>query len=222
MQFTKFALAALSIGSAFAVPAQRLAGRGDDQVADAASVAKVTTVTTTCKSNIDAQIAQLNVLIAANITQAQIPTVQGLLMTLGGELQTIQSTVEPMNDNCVSALISSELTAVKGLLSDVRLAIESLETTLQTLIEGLPSSLAPFLQAEINFVTLQIQSIADPITNFASCLLGDLAGPLVDDVLGVVNNVELLAGDVLNDLTQNVLAPVLGGLGGLLGGILRH
>ncbi|KAL7624146.1 hypothetical protein AAE478_005703 [Parahypoxylon ruwenzoriense] len=205
MRFTNFALAAFSMGSALAVPTTHQAHARQLQILGTAT-ATVGSVKTTVEAEL-ATIAKLVVNVNLNATTL-VPQLEHALLNIASDITGIVGSVLPLVTEGVPTLVEDELKAVPELLNNVLTIANDVEATAQQLVNGLAGDVLKAVKPELQLVLATIQPIAKPIVTFALSAVGTVAGPVAEEVNGLVGDVEKVLGGLLAPL-GGVLSIVL-------------
>ena len=141
MQFFKYALAAFSIGSAIAAPAPQLPAVGS--VTSLVDIKALVSVVADVKVSVEASLLTLKQTSEGDVTEQAAPEIQSAVASIRKEVQTIESTVQPLLQVTVGQLALVDLQIVLDLLNDVFAIVNGVELTIEGLLQTLPAGKLP-------------------------------------------------------------------------------
>ncbi|KAI8953701.1 hypothetical protein F4801DRAFT_536309 [Xylaria longipes] len=201
MQFTTFALAAFSLGSAIAAPVVD----GLPAFTDALSaVGNVKTLVAT-------QVTTINTLTQGTAAGDAVTKIEASLLTIGQNVNALLPSILGLANNAATPLSQGQLSSVPQLVSDCQAIFESVQTVGKTIVKGLGQDALNQVQPELQWILSTAGPVVKPLVSFTTT-----AVPGTSAVFEEVNTT--LAQ--IQGLANNLLIPVNGLLGGVLGGIL--
>ncbi|KAK7756366.1 hypothetical protein SLS62_001592 [Diatrype stigma] len=213
MQFLKYALAAFSIGSAIAAPAVEPVARevavgatvGGNSLADVqVLVGHVADIKVTVLGEVD----NLNKIAGGNPTDADVPTIKASLSLIRQKILDIEVDLNPLVKGVVQPLLEADLHIVLDLVTDVEALLQGVEDTVNNLLKTLPAELQKQLQHDLTYVLQVLNPVLSPVLDLVAGLLGTNKGAIVDQINGIVVNLNGLLGGLLNPLL-GTLAKIL-------------
>ncbi|KAI1826846.1 hypothetical protein F4861DRAFT_17667 [Xylaria intraflava] len=198
MQFTTFAVAALSMGSAIAQPLTGLVGFTD-----------VTAAVSQARTLVQTEVTTIQTLAQGDINNITISKIQQSLLNVG---QTVNGLVKPVVSLAgvnTTPLTQGQITAVPALLQDVQKIVVGTQTIAKSVASGQQKDSLSQVQSELQFVLGPVSLIGNNVVSFATA-----AVPATSTVFVQVQS--LLGG--LQPLLAGLLAPVTAILGQILGG----
>ncbi|KAI1327264.1 hypothetical protein F5Y16DRAFT_201469 [Xylariaceae sp. FL0255] len=172
MQFTSFALAALSIGSAFAqtTPSDpKILVTAIDAVASA-------------KTAVDNEVAIIQNTVIGTVNNEIIPAINASLCNIEDELTNVINTVVPLIEDIVLPLLASELATLPILVSDVQYIVCECKDSLSLLLGSLSDDLLSLLKTEVALIIATISPFVDPIVSFAQQATSGTSGTSTSDI----------------------------------------
>ncbi|KAI0474443.1 hypothetical protein F4859DRAFT_522068 [Xylaria cf. heliscus] len=200
MQFTTFALAALSIGSVFAAPPTKVRR---DPVLDTA-ISAINSVETAVAS----QVAIINTALQGTINNQAITAIQGSLTNIGNVISSATSDVAPLVTDVALPLAQDELDSLPGLLASANETVTDLKTSFSGIANTLTGLTGILVKAQAAAVLSTVNPFVTPITQFADSAIDGITDP-------VVPIVESTLGDI-SGIVDDLLGPILDALLGLL------
>ncbi|RYO91375.1 hypothetical protein DL766_002159 [Monosporascus sp. MC13-8B] len=208
MQFFKYALVALSFGSAIAMPASQpedralnVGGATTDLVAVKALVGAVGGI----KVNVDAHLLALEKILDGTVTVQVVPTLQATLKSVRTEILSIEAKVGPLLQGTVKPLAHVELDVVLNLLNDVVALVNGIEVTVKDLLHGLPADVRKTVQSDLTYVLVTLNPAIQPVLDLSLGLVGVQTGGVVVEINGLINTLNGLLGGLLNGLLGTVV-----------------
>ncbi|KAI3323854.1 hypothetical protein HD806DRAFT_76274 [Xylariaceae sp. AK1471] len=200
MQFTTFALAALSLGSAIAAPAVGLPAFND-------ALSAVGNV----KIIVSKQVATVTTLVQGTPGADAISKVQESLLTVGQNVNGILAPIQALGNTGATPLSPAQIASVPQLVKDCQAIFAGVQTLGKTVVSGLGQNALNEVQPELQWAISTAAPITRPLISFVTT-----AVPGTSPVIAQVNPVLAQIQTIGNGL----LAPVNGLLGGALGGVL--
>ncbi|KAI1256572.1 hypothetical protein MGN70_001696 [Eutypa lata] len=222
MQFIKYALAAFSIGSAFAAPTFPVNGDAVSTVTSVANVQVLVGTVSSVKSKVEQELGSIKQIASGTVTQADVPTIQASLTVIRKQVLSIEVDLNPLVKGKVVPLVAGDLKIVLGLVNDIVALVDGVEATVDNLLKTLPASkcasqasfqdrranmfidLQKLLQAELTNVLSVLNPVLSPVLDLVSGLLGTNTGALVNEINGVIVQLNGLLGGLLNPLLGTV------------------
>lgn len=129
MQFLKFALAAISVGSAIAAPAVK-------EARDTTVVKTVLSAVVDVKALVDIELGSIDKVVADVVDDEVLPLVGGALSNIVGEVTGLVNEIVPLVEGLVFPLVDAELSNVGPLLIEVEGLLKDIEVTVTSLLEA--------------------------------------------------------------------------------------
>ncbi|RYP53717.1 hypothetical protein DL768_001317 [Monosporascus sp. mg162] len=208
MQFFKYALAALSFGSAIAMPASQPEDRAlnvKGVITDLAAVKALVSAVSSIKVNIEVDLGALEDILNGTVTTQVVPTLQTTLESVRTEVLSIEAKVDPLLQGTIKPLAQDELDVVLDLLNDVVALVNGIEATINDLLQSLPADVLKTVQSELTFVLATLNPAIQPILDLVLGLVGAQTGGVVAEINGLINTLNGLLGGLLNGLLGTVV-----------------
>lgn len=159
---------------------------------------------------------------SGTVTQADVPTIQASLTVIRKQVLSIEVDLNPLVKGKVVPLVAGDLKIVLGLVNDIVALVDGVEATVDNLLKTLPASkcasqasfqdrranmfidLQKLLQAELTNVLSVLNPVLSPVLDLVSGLLGTNTGALVNEINGVIVQLNGLLGGLLNPLLGTV------------------
>ncbi|KAI0147066.1 hypothetical protein GGR57DRAFT_264893 [Xylariaceae sp. FL1272] len=204
MQFTKFALAALSFGSAIAAPAAKREVLGESEVALLGGALSVV-------GNVQAVLAKETSTITGLISLDTLPadaigTVKVSLTTVGQTVNQLLSEVSALSD-VTDTLSETDITDLKKVLTETKTIVGDVKSLATSIVKDVAQDVLSEVNPLLQFVLATTGAVTTPLISFV-----ETAVPATSPVF---NEVQALVGEV-EGVANGLLAPVNTILGGLL------
>ncbi|RYP04591.1 hypothetical protein DL764_004328 [Monosporascus ibericus] len=209
MQFFKYALAALSFGSAIAMPASQPEDRAlnvGGVTADLVAVKALVGAVGGIKGNVEAHLGALEEILNGTVTAQVVPTLQTTLKSVRTEVLSIEAKVDPLLQGTVKPLPQAELNVVLNLLNDVVAMVNGIETTIKDLLQSLPADVRKTVQSELTYVLATLKPAIQPLLDLSLGLVGMQTGDVVAEINGLINTLNGLLDGLLNGLLGTVVS----------------
>ncbi|GAP93118.1 hypothetical protein SAMD00023353_10700030 [Rosellinia necatrix] len=200
MQFTTFALAALSMGSTIAAPALGLVSF-DNALAYTGNV----------KTIVEEQVTKITTVFSGTPAENAVTQVQGSLLIIGQNVNGLVGPLVALGNDATTPLTQGQLASVPQLVSDCQAIVSGIKTIGKTVVGGLSEDGLNQVQPELQWVLSAAGPVVRPVVAFTTTNV-----PGSTAVLQKVNG----AVGKLQDTANSLIVPVNGLLGGLLGGLL--
>ena len=208
MQFFKYAFAALSFGSAIAMPASQPEDRAlnvEGVITDLVAVKALVGAVGGIKVNVEAHLGALEDILSGTVTAQVVPTLQTTLKSVRTEVLSIEAKVDPLLQGTIKPLAQAELSVVLDLLNDVVSLVNGIESTTKDLLQSLPADVRKTVQSELTFVLATLNPAIHPILDLALGLVGVQTGDIVVEINGLISTLDGLLGGLLNGLLGTVV-----------------
>ncbi|RYC61522.1 hypothetical protein CHU98_g4695 [Xylaria longipes] len=202
MQFTTFALAAFSLGSAIAAPVV------DGLPAFTDALSAVATSRLLLRHRLPPSVYTLT---QGTPAGDAVTKIEASLLTIGQNVNALLPSILGLANNAATPLSQGQLSSVPQLVSDCQAIFESVQTVGKTIVKGLGQDALNQVQPELQWILSTAGPVVKPLVSFTTT-----AVPGTSAVFEEVNTT--LAQ--IQGLANNLLIPVNGLLGGVLGGIL--
>ncbi|KAI1270693.1 hypothetical protein F5Y18DRAFT_19713 [Xylariaceae sp. FL1019] len=186
MQFTTFALAALSIGSTFAisVPQPKVLLTAVSAAIDG-------------KTAVDTEVAIIQKAVVDTVDNEVIPAVSASLANIKDEVENLKDTVLPIIEDILLPLVASELALLPLLIFDVQCIVTDIKNSFSLLLAELSDDLLHVIKTEVELVIATIEPFITPIVNFANEATKDLSSTSITNINDAVNIIEADLAEVL-------------------------
>ncbi|KAI8634392.1 hypothetical protein F5Y19DRAFT_210109 [Xylariaceae sp. FL1651] len=206
MQFTTFAIAALSLGSAIAAPAaNKVEARGLLALDDALSAVG------NVKVIVSQQVTTVTTLVQGTPAGDAVTKIEASLLTVGQSVSGLLSPVLALTNNAATPLTQGQISSVPQLVADCQAVVASIQTLGKTVVNGLGQDALDQIQPELQWVLSTAGPVVKPVVSFATTAVPGTS-PVIGEVQTGVASLQKLA--------NGLLAPVNAILGGVLGGVL--
>ncbi|KAI3324646.1 hypothetical protein HD806DRAFT_534112 [Xylariaceae sp. AK1471] len=194
MQFTTFALAALSIGSAFAAPTAVV--RSDPKILTSAISA-----VSDAKSAVDSQVAIIDNLVQTTVNDATVPALKASLKNIAAEISSVTKLVVPLVTGVVLPLAEEELANLPGFVGNVRDIELEIQVTVNLILARLPSATLSLVKTELVLVVATVNPFVTPVTTFANAAIAGTSGPSTDSVRTAIAAIQSILAQILGPIT---------------------
>ncbi|KAI0453084.1 hypothetical protein F5B21DRAFT_526313 [Xylaria acuta] len=202
MQFTTFALAAFSLGSAIAAPV----------VGDLPAFTDALTAVGNVKTIVETQVATITTLTQGTPAGDSVTKIEASLLTVGQNVNGLLGPLLALANNPAAPISASQLSSVPQLVSDCQAIVEGVRTVGKTVVKGLGQDALNQVQPELQWVLSTAGPVVKPLVSFTTT-----AVPGTSAVFEQVNSGLAQIQGLANSL---IVTPVNGVLGGVLGGLL--
>ncbi|KAI2611158.1 uncharacterized protein GGS25DRAFT_184190 [Hypoxylon fragiforme] len=204
MRFSSFALAAFSLGSAFAAPAVQQTEPRALEI-----LASVSTTIENTKAVVDVELKSLlNLALNVTVTTNLVPQLEQTILAIVGDVNQIVSVVGPLVNQGTLNLVEAELQGLPVLLQNVLGLTTNIQSTVQQVISHLGQDQLQAVQPELQLLLSSVEPAVKPLISFALGAVANITGDLniqVNNVVGLLQNV-----------LKGLLPTVLGVVGGIL------
>ncbi|KAI0152816.1 hypothetical protein GGR57DRAFT_503325 [Xylariaceae sp. FL1272] len=189
MQFTIFALAALSIGSTSAatVPQPNVLLTAVDAASDA-------------KAAVDTEVAIIQKAVDDTVNNEVIPAVNASIANIKVELENLKDTVVPIIEDIVLPLVASELALLPDLINDAQYIVSEIRDSFSLVLAELSDDLLVVMKTEVELVIAIIEPFVTPIVSFANEATKDLSGTSITNIKDAVQILKTDLADILGPI----------------------
>ncbi|KAI0554529.1 hypothetical protein F4679DRAFT_299447 [Xylaria curta] len=193
MQFTTFALAALSIGSVFAVPSTVVRR---DTILDTA-ISAVNTAETAVASE---------VAIIKNAVQGTVntPAIQGSLTNIATTISGATSAVTSLV-NVALPLTQAELNSLSGLVTSVDNIASDVESAVNDVVNNVTGLSGLLVKAQALAVLSTINPFVQPVTQFANSAISGITDPVVSTIQSTLTSITSTVSALLGPILTAIL-----------------
>ncbi|KAI0447611.1 hypothetical protein F4803DRAFT_270639 [Xylaria telfairii] len=202
MQFTTFALAALSMGSAIALPVVD----GLPAFGDALSVVG------NVKAIVQTQVATITTLTKSTQAGETVTKIEASLLTVGQSVNSLLPGLLTLANSPTSALSQKQIAAVPQLVSDCQAIFASVQSVGKTVVSGLPQTALNQVQPELQWVLSTAGPVVKPLLSFTTSAV-PVTSSVYEQVATSIAEVQEIANGLL-------ISPINTVVGGALGGVL--
>ncbi|KAI1324104.1 hypothetical protein F5Y16DRAFT_315896 [Xylariaceae sp. FL0255] len=188
MQFTKFALAALSLGSAIAAPTKR-ASSNPLAVLNLA-IAEVSSA----ESTIESEVSSITSALTGTV---DVLKVESSLLTIGQTATSVLTSVLSLSD--LEGLTSADLSGITGLVSDATSIVSKVKSTASSVTSGLGSEAISEVNSALAFALSTTGTITKPLISFIESAVPE-SDPIFNEVTSAVGE--------LSSVANGLIAPV--------------
>ncbi|KAI0125024.1 hypothetical protein BJ170DRAFT_484910 [Xylariales sp. AK1849] len=203
MQFSKLALAALSIGSAVAAPTPAPAVEKRDY-----SASSVLSVVINVKGTVEAELSSIESIAENVVDEKVLPVVFTALSNIASEVNGTIATIVPQVTDTVFPLVEEELENVPVLLTEVKGLVSDIESTVNELLAAVTGDVLAAVKPEVKNVIVLVEPLLAPVLTLAHGLINTATGPVVSNVTVLISDIETIVGGILSPV-EGLLSKVL-------------
>ncbi|KAK9416301.1 hypothetical protein SUNI508_01718 [Seiridium unicorne] len=194
MQFFKYALAAVSIGSAVAAPAPVMQAR------DTTVVSTVYSTVSSVKSLVEAELSNIDSVLDNVVSDDVVPLVNTALGNIVTEVNGLISDIVPLVTGLVFPLVDGELENVPDLLTEVKGLVSDIDSTVNNLLGAVVGDVLSAVKPEVKAVLVLVSPLLAPIATLAQGVVNTATGPVVSDVSGLITDIDSVANGIVSPI----------------------
>ncbi|KAI0550660.1 hypothetical protein F4679DRAFT_594567 [Xylaria curta] len=189
MYFRTLALAALSIGSVFAVPT---AVTGSNPKILTSAIGAVADA----KIAVDTQAAITKNLVIGTVNDEVVPAVKASLNNIAGELQNLVDFVKALATGVILPLADAELNNIPGFVADVESISADIQVTVNLILANLPAELLVLVKHELLLVLAAVDPFVLPVLQFANAAITGTSGSVTVTVSATIVQTQVIIAQV--------------------------